>query len=85
MQHTCNNKVKEKEKEKEIVTMSTLTRHHIESKHEIGWLNSRIIWRDNNTKKLLIEESILIKAYEPELNRRTHSTPLHMFPDGSPK
>jgi hypothetical protein len=34
---------------------------------------------------LLIKESLMIKAYEPELNRTTHSVPLYIYPNGLDK
>ena len=34
------------------------------------------MWRDNNSYRLLIEESLVIRAHEPQLNRTTHSMPL---------
>jgi hypothetical protein len=50
--------------------------------HKIDWDKSQIIWSDNTPHKLLTTESWIIKAYEPELNRATHSVPLYVFPEG---
>jgi hypothetical protein len=46
---------------------------------------TQLIWSDNNPHKLLIKESLIIKAYEPELNRTTHSVPLYIYPNGIDK
>ena len=64
---------------------SSLLQHQKDTNHEIDWLNSKIIWNDTNSHKLLIKESLLIKASKPDLNRTTHSTPLYVFPEGLPK
>ena len=42
----------------------------------------RILWRDNISYRLLIKESLVIRAHEPVLNRTTHSVPLLVFPEG---
>ncbi|CAF4940111.1 unnamed protein product, partial [Rotaria socialis] len=56
--------------------------HQIETRHQMNWDNFRIFMQDNHYYRLLIKESLLIKAYEPELNRTTHSVPLIVFSDG---
>ena len=48
----------------------------------MDWKNFRIVWRDSNVYHLLIKESLVIRAYEPRLNRTTHSVPLLVFPEG---
>ncbi|CAF3647988.1 unnamed protein product [Rotaria socialis] len=55
--------------------------NQIETGHQMNWDNFRIVMEDNHYYRLLIKESLLIKAYEPELNRTTHSVPLIVFPD----
>jgi hypothetical protein len=47
----------------------------------IDWKNTRAIWTKNEPHKLLIKESLLIKTYEPELNRTTHSILLYINPN----
>ena len=76
-----NQDIKSKDN-KESHGKSATEKHHLETKHQIDWKNARSIWSDNNPHKLLIKESLLIKAYEPELNRTTHSVPLFIYPNG---
>ncbi|CAF4963163.1 unnamed protein product, partial [Rotaria socialis] len=59
--------------------------HQIETGHQLNWGNFRIVMQDNHYYRLLIKESLLIKAYGPELNRTTHSVTLIVFPDGLQK
>ncbi|CAF3650342.1 unnamed protein product, partial [Rotaria socialis] len=59
--------------------------HQIETGHQMNWDNFGIVMQDNHYYRLLIKESLLIKAYEPQLNRTTHSVPLIVFPDGLQK
>ncbi len=66
-------------------TKSAVKQHEEETGHRIDWKNFHVVTQDNHPYRLLIKESLLIKAYEPELNRTTHSVPLIVFPDGLPK
>ncbi|CAF4376750.1 unnamed protein product, partial [Rotaria sordida] len=50
------------------VAKSSITEHEKETGYHMDWSN--------------FQESLLIKAYEPELNKTTHSVPLLVFPDG---
>ena len=50
--------------------------------HQMDWKNFRVVWRDSNVYRLLIKESLVIRAHEPRLNRTTHSVPLLVFPEG---
>ncbi|CAF1401776.1 unnamed protein product [Rotaria sp. Silwood1] len=79
-QKTCDNvnNVQEQQTRYE----SALAQHIMEEKHNIDWLNSKVIWNDNNPDKLLIKESLMIKAFQPKFNRTTRSTPLYIFPEG---
>ena len=61
---------------------SALVSHTQETGHRINWSDFRIVWQDNNPYRLLIKESLLIQAFQPELNRTTHSVPLIVFPEG---
>jgi len=61
---------------------SALAEHEKNTGHQIDWKNSRVVWRDNVAYRLLIKESMVIKAYEPRLNRTTHSVPMMVFPEG---
>ena len=70
------------ERKKDIDTSSSIAEHEETTGHHMDWLNLRIVWRDNNVYRLLIEESLIIKAHEPRLNRTTHSVPLLVFPEG---
>jgi hypothetical protein len=65
--------------------ISVIKKHQNETKHKIGWESTKLLWSDNNPHKLLIKESLMIKAYEPELNRTTHSVPLYIYPNGLDK
>jgi hypothetical protein len=64
---------------------SAVAKHLKEKKHIIDWKNTQIVWTDNEPHKLLIKESLVIKTYEPELNRTTHSVPLYIYPNGIEK
>jgi hypothetical protein len=64
---------------------SAVAKHLKEKKHVIDWKNTRVVWTDNEPHKLLIKESLVIKTYEPELNRTTHSVPLYIYPNGIEK
>ncbi|CAF3497645.1 unnamed protein product [Rotaria sp. Silwood1] len=46
---------------------------------------SLIFQHEKETGHRMDWKSLLIKAYEPKLNKTTHSVPLHVFPDGIPK
>jgi hypothetical protein len=59
-----------------------LAEHEKNTSYHIDWLNTRVLWRDNNPYRLLIKESLVIRAHEPQLNRTTHSVPLLVFPEG---
>ena len=62
--------------------LSSLAEHEKNTSHHIDWRNTRVLWRDNNPYRLLIKESLVIRAHEPQLNRTTHSVPLLVFPEG---
>ena len=64
---------------------SALASHTQETGHHINWSDFRIVWQDENPYRLLIKESLLIQAFQPELNRTTNSVPLIVFPDGLPR
>ncbi|CAF3989818.1 unnamed protein product, partial [Rotaria sordida] len=53
------------------IAKSSITQHEKETGHHMDWNN--------------FQESLLIKAYEPERNKTTHSIPLLVFPDGLPR
>jgi hypothetical protein len=79
-----NNTNQSKEKD-ENYKNSEIFKHGKEKNHGMDWEGSQVIWSDNSSNKLLVKESLIIKAYESELNRTTHSVPLYVFPDGLPK
>ncbi len=60
-------------------------KHQKETNHVIDWQNSQIVCSESNPHKLLIKESLIIKAYEPEMNRTTHSVPLYIYLNGIEK
>jgi hypothetical protein len=53
--------------------------------HPQDWANTQAVCIESDKYKLLIKESLLIRTYQPELNRTTHSVPLHIFPNGVSK
>ena len=67
---------------KEYLTKSSIEKHHVETNHKIDWENTKVLWPENNPRRLLIKESLMIKAYESELDRTTHSVPLYIYPNG---
>jgi hypothetical protein len=72
----------DKDKKKDKVILSALCKHEKDTEHHINWKDFRVVWRDENSYRLLVKESLVIQAYKPELNRTTHSVPLIVFPDG---
>lgn len=62
--------------------LSALAEHRNSTGHQIDWSEVRILWRDSVAYRLLIKESLIIRAHEPILNRTTHSVPLLIFPEG---
>ena len=73
---------KEEKKQKEEDNPSSIAEHVQSTGHKMDWKNFRILWRDSNTQRLMIKESLVIRAHEPRLNRTTHSVPLLIFPEG---
>ena len=67
------------------IVLSSIKQHEKETGHHMDWNNFRVVWQDNHPYRLLIKESLLIQAFEPELNKTTHSVPLVVFPDGLPR
>ena len=68
-----------------VISNSALLQHEKQTGHRINWTDFRVVWQDNHPYRLLIKESLLIQAFEPELNRTTHSVPLLVFPNGLPR
>ena len=73
---------KTKEQTKNVDNSSSIAEHEESTGHRMDWKNFRVVWRDSNVYRLLIKESLVIKAHEPRLNRTTHSVPLLVFPEG---
>lgn len=42
---------------------TAIDKHRKQANHKIDSENAQLIWSDNNPYKLLIEESLIIKAY----------------------
>jgi hypothetical protein len=61
---------------------SSIAEHIHDTGHKMDWTNFRVLWRDNNAQRLMINESLVIRAHEPRLTRTTHSVPLLIFPEG---
>jgi hypothetical protein len=64
---------------------SSISRHTQQTGHQMDWENFNVVWQDNHSYPLLIKESLVIKAFEPSLNRTTHSVPMFVFPEGLPR
>ena len=73
---------KTKERTKNVDSSSSIAEHEESTGHQMDWKNFRVVWRDSNVYRLLIKESLVIRAHEPRLNRTTHSVPLLVFPEG---
>jgi hypothetical protein len=82
---TMNANDSDTDENKDSVILSALSKHEKDTGHHINWKDFRVIWRDENSYRLLVKESLVIQAYKPELNRTTHSVPLIVFPDGLTK
>jgi hypothetical protein len=67
---------------KDKAILFALSKHEKDTGQHINWKDFRVVWRDENSCRLLVKESLVIQAYKPELNRTTHSVPLIVFPDG---
>ncbi|CAF5149163.1 unnamed protein product [Rotaria magnacalcarata] len=68
-----------------ITSLSAPFQHEKQHGHHMNWAGFKILSTDANSFKLLIQESLVIKAYAPKLNKTTHSVPLIIFPEGLPK
>ncbi|CAM4842855.1 unnamed protein product [Rotaria magnacalcarata] len=68
-----------------IISLSAPFQHEKQHGHRMNWAGFKILSTDANSFKLLIQESLVIKAYAPKLNKTTHSVPLIIFPEGLPK
>jgi hypothetical protein len=79
---TTNANGSDTDENKDKVILSAPSKHEKDTGHHINWKDSRVVWRDENSCRLLVKESSLIQAYKPELNRTTYSVPLIVFPDG---
>ena len=71
-----------KSKGKDETDKSALAQHAQNEEHTIDWPKVRTLWQNNIPRRLLVKESLVIRAYEPHLNRTTHSVPLLVFPKG---
>ena len=74
---TSNNKINLDEE-----ATSSIKKHIIETGHNMDWINFNVVCQESHHYRLLVKESLLIHAYQPELNKTTHSIPLVVFPDG---
>ena len=70
------------ERKKKVDTSSSIAEHEETTGRHMDWQNFRIVWRDNKVYRLLIKDSLIIRAHEPWLNRSTHSVPPLVFPEG---
>jgi hypothetical protein len=68
-------KKKKKEKSTSAIpySLSSPFRHEKENNHHMNWEGFNVIWRDNNPNKLLLKETLVIKAPDqsrPAVNGR---------------
>ena len=70
------------EPKKDVDNSSSIAEHEKTTGHHMDWKSFRIVSRDNNVYRLLIKESLIIRAHEPRLYRTTLSVPLLVFPEG---
>jgi hypothetical protein len=68
-------------KGKDKLFLSDLCKNEKDAGHHINWKEFHIVWRDENPCRLLVNESLMIEAYQPEPNRIIHSVPLIVFLD----
>jgi hypothetical protein len=65
-----------------LALFSSLAEHETTPGHHIDSRNVRILWRDNISYRLLINEYLVTSAHEPSLNLTTHSVTLTIFREG---
>lgn len=63
---------------------SALGRHVRILGHSIDFKNIRILTKDSRPYRLLLKESLEIRARNPALNNADTSVPLYVFPEGNP-
>jgi hypothetical protein len=61
---------------------SSLAEHQKQTGHQMDWEGFKIVYHGTHKQKLLLKESLVIKAYNTSLNKTTHSVPLILFPEG---
>jgi hypothetical protein len=66
-------------------SLTSVSRHAQQTGHQMDWKGFNVVCKDNHYYKLLVKESLVIKAYDTQLNKTTHSVPLVIFPEGLPK
>ena len=64
---------------------TSISRHEQQTGHHMNWKGFKVVWQDSNSHKLLVKESLVIKAYETPLNLTTHSVRMLVFPEGLPR
>jgi desulfoferrodoxin (superoxide reductase-like protein) len=82
---TATAKTSKNNSDKIAVITSSLAQHEKDTGHHINWVDFRVVWGDNHPYRLLIEESPLVQAHQPELNRTIHSVPLLIYSAGLPR
>ncbi|CAF2227682.1 unnamed protein product, partial [Rotaria magnacalcarata] len=51
---------------------SSIKKHIIETGHNMDWSNFNVVCQENHHYRLLVKESLLIQAHQPELNKTTY-------------
>ncbi|CAF3597166.1 unnamed protein product [Rotaria socialis] len=62
---------------------SAITKHYLSTGHVLHNSDFRVLLKEQNRYRLVIKESLLIKANEPKLNGKERSMPLYIFPNGT--
>jgi hypothetical protein len=67
---------------KPIIPKTAIAKHYFTTGHIFNNNDFTIRLNERHKYQLLIKESILIRASEPELNKGIRSVPLYIYPDG---
>jgi hypothetical protein len=66
------------------IIKSSINEHQKQTGHQMDWEGFKIVCHETHKQKLLIKESLVIKGYDTQLNKTTHSVALILFPEGIP-
>jgi hypothetical protein len=80
--NTNNNPRNPNINQKTSTIKSSIAEHQKQTGHHMDWEGFKIVYHETHKQKLLLKESLVIKAYNTSLNKTTHSFPLILFPEG---